>query len=82
MSREQTTELIEKLMGELGIDRASLSASGTGLSASGGQRGMLMKELMANYKGQTALGPTGKWQVDGNLVNEIINASLDRQKNL
>ena len=66
MSREQTTELIEKLMGELGIDRASLSASGTGLSASGGQRGLLMKELMANYKGQ----------VDGALVNEIINVKL------
>jgi len=75
MSHKQTTELIEKLMKKLGIDFASLSASG-------GQRGQLMKELMANYKGQTALGPTGKWQVDGNLVNEIINASLDRQKNL
>ena len=59
ISREQTTELIEKLMGELGIDRASLSASG-------GQRGQLMKELMANYKGQ----------VDGALVNEIINVKL------
>jgi len=59
MSHKQTTELIEKLMKKLGIDFASLSASG-------GQRGQLMKELMANYKGQ----------VDGALVNEIINVKL------
>ena len=60
MSREQTTELIEKLIGDLNI---------TDLAK---QRGLLMKELMANYKGQ----------VDGSLVNEIINDSLDRQNNL
>lgn len=60
MSREQTTELVEKLMGDLGI---------TDLAK---QRGMLMKELMANYKSQ----------VDGSLINEIINDSLDRQKSL
>jgi uncharacterized protein YqeY len=72
MSREQTTELIEKLIGDLGMDRKSLSASG-------GQRGMLMKELMADYKGQNALGPTGKGQIDGSLVNEIINAKLAPQ---
>jgi len=54
MSREQTTELIEKLIGDLGI---------TDLAK---QRGLLMKELMANYKSQ----------VDGSLINEIINAKL------
>ena len=54
MSREQTTELIEKLSVDLWI---------TDLAK---QRGMLMKELMANYKSQ----------IDGSLVNEIINARL------
>jgi len=54
MSLEQTTELVEKLIGDLGI---------TDLAK---QRGMLMKELMANYKGQ----------VDGSLINEIINTKL------
>ncbi|MCX6825180.1 MAG: GatB/YqeY domain-containing protein [candidate division SR1 bacterium] len=51
MSKEQTTELIKKLISDHNI---------TDLRT---QRGLLMKELMANYKGQ----------VDGGLVNEVIN---------
>lgn len=51
MSKEQTTELIKKLISDHNI---------TDLRT---QRGLLMKELMANYK----------WQVDGGLVNEVIN---------
>ena len=51
MNKEQTTELIKKLISEHNI---------TDLKT---QRGLLMKELMANYK----------WQVDGGLVNEVIN---------
>ena len=51
MNKEQTTELIKKLISENNI---------TDLKT---QRWLLMKELMANYK----------WQVDGWLVNEIIN---------
>lgn len=54
MSREDTTKLIEKLMGDLWI---------TDLAK---ERGQLMKELMANYK----------WQIDGSLINEIINNKL------
>lgn len=51
MNKEQTTELIKKLMAEHNI--ADLKT----------QRGLLMKELMANYKSQ----------IDAGLVNEIIN---------
>jgi len=51
MTKEQTTELIKKLISDHNI---------TDLKT---QRWLLMKELMANYK----------WQVDGQLVNEIIN---------
>lgn len=51
MSKEHTTELIKKLISDHNI---------TDLRT---QRGLLMKELMANYKGQ----------VDGGLVNDIIN---------
>jgi Glu-tRNA(Gln) amidotransferase subunit E-like FAD-binding protein len=51
MSKEQTTELIQKLISDHNI---------TDLKT---QRWLLMKELMANYK----------WQVDGGMVNEIIN---------
>ena len=54
MSKEQTTELIKKLISDNNI---------TDLKT---QRGLLMKELMANYKGQ----------VDGWLVNEIINEMI------
>lgn len=54
MSREATTELVEKLIIDLGI---------TDLAK---QRGMLMKDLMANYKSE----------IDGSLVNEIINSKL------
>lgn len=51
MNKEQTTNLIKKLMAEHNI--ADLKT----------QRGLLMKELMANYKSQ----------IDAWLVNEIIN---------
>ena len=51
MTKEQTTDLIKKLISDQNI---------TDLKT---QRGLLMKELMANYKGQ----------VDGSLVNEVIN---------
>jgi uncharacterized protein YqeY len=51
MTKEQTTELIKKLISDNNI---------TDLKT---QRWLLMKEMMANYK----------WQVDGWLVNEIIN---------
>lgn len=51
MTKEQTLELIKKLMTDHNI---------TDLKT---QRGLLMKELMATYKGQ----------VDGGIVNEIIN---------
>jgi uncharacterized protein len=51
MTKEQTTELIQKLITDNNI---------TDLKT---QRGLLMKDLMANYKGQ----------IDGWLVNEIIN---------
>lgn len=54
MTKEQTTELIQKLISDHNI---------TDLKT---QRGLLMKELMANYKGQ----------VDGQLVNEIINGMV------
>ncbi|MCX6822460.1 MAG: GatB/YqeY domain-containing protein, partial [candidate division SR1 bacterium] len=51
MNKEQTTELIQKLITEHNI--ADLKT----------QRGLLMKELMANYKSE----------IDAGLVNEIIN---------
>lgn len=51
MTKEQTTDIIKKLMTDHNI---------TDLKT---QRGILMKELMANYKGQ----------IDGGMVNEIIN---------
>jgi len=51
MNKEQTTELIQKLMAEHNI--VDLKT----------QRGLLMKELMANYKSE----------IDAGLVNEIIN---------
>lgn len=54
MSKDQTLELIQKLISEHNI---------TDLRT---QRGLLMKELMANYKGE----------VDGGLVNEIINEMI------
>ncbi len=54
MSKEQTTELLKKLISDNNI---------TDLKT---QRGLLMKELMANYKGQ----------VDGSLVNEVINEMI------
>jgi len=54
MSREQTTELVEKLIGDLGITELAK------------ERGILMKEIKANYQSQ----------VDGSLVNEIINEKL------
>jgi len=54
MSKEQTTELIQKLMTDHNI---------TDLKT---QRGLLMKELMANHKAD----------VDGALVNEVINEML------
>ncbi len=54
MTKEQTTELIKKLISDHNI---------TDLKT---QRWLLMKELMANYKGQ----------VDGALVNEVINEMI------
>ena len=54
MSKEQTTELLKKLISDLNI--VDLKT----------QRGTIMKELMANYKGQ----------VDGSLVNEVINEMI------
>lgn len=54
MNKEQTIELIQKLISEHHL---------TDLRT---QRGDLMKELMANYKGQ----------VDGGLVNDIINEMI------
>ncbi|MFA7298840.1 MAG: GatB/YqeY domain-containing protein [Candidatus Absconditabacterales bacterium] len=54
MTKEQTSELIKKLISEHNL---------TDLRT---QRGLLMKELMANYKGE----------VDGALVNEIINEMI------
>ena len=51
MNKEQTIDLIKKLMAEHSI--ADLKT----------QRGLLMKELMANHKSQ----------IDASLVNEIIN---------
>ncbi|MCF7835129.1 GatB/YqeY domain-containing protein [Candidatus Gracilibacteria bacterium] len=54
MSQEQTKDLIDSLIQELNITELAK------------QRGILMKELMAKYKGQ----------IDGSLVNEIINSML------
>ena len=54
MSKEQTLELIQKLISEHNI---------TDLKT---QRGLLMKELMANYKSD----------IDGAMVNDIINELL------
>lgn len=54
MSKEQTIELIKKLIAEHNL---------TDLRT---QRWLLMKELMANYKSE----------VDGGLVNEIINEMI------
>lgn len=54
MTKEQTTDIIQKLITDHNI---------TDLRT---QRGLLMKELMANYKGQ----------VDGWLINEIINEMI------
>jgi uncharacterized protein YqeY len=54
MNAEQTKALIEKLMKEFNI---------TDLKT---QRGLLMKELMANHKSE----------IDGSLVNEVINEML------
>ncbi len=54
MNKEQTTELIKKLISDHNI---------TDLRT---QRGLLMKELMANYKEQ----------IDWSLVNEIINEMI------
>jgi len=54
MNKEQTTDLIKKLISDNNI---------TDLKT---QRGLLMKELMANYKGQ----------IDGSLVNEVINEMI------
>lgn len=51
MTKEQTVDIIKKLITDHNI---------TDLRT---QRGLLMKELMANYK----------WQIDGWLVNDIIN---------
>ena len=54
MTKEQTIELIQKLISEHNI---------TDLKT---QRGLLMKELMANYKSD----------IDGAMVNEVINEML------
>jgi Glu-tRNA(Gln) amidotransferase subunit E-like FAD-binding protein len=54
MTKEQTTDIVKKLMSEHNI---------TDLRT---QRWLLMKELMATYK----------WQVDGALINEIINEMM------
>lgn len=54
MNKEQTTELIKKLMAEHNI--ADLKT----------QRGLLMKELMANHKSE----------IDASLVNEVINEMI------
>jgi len=54
MTKEQTIELIQKLITDNNITELKT------------QRGLLMKELMANYK----------WQIDGQLVNEIINEMI------
>ncbi len=54
MTKEQTIDVIKKIITDHNI---------TDLKT---QRGMLMKELMANYKGE----------VDGALVNEIINEMI------
>lgn len=54
MTKEQTTELIKQLMADHNI---------TDLRT---QRGLLMKELMANHKAD----------VDGAMVNEVINELL------
>lgn len=54
MTKEQTIDLIKKIMADQNI---------TDLKT---QRGLLMKELMANHKGE----------VDGALVNEIINEMI------
>jgi uncharacterized protein YqeY len=54
MSKEQTSELIKKLIAEHTL---------TDLRT---QRWTLMKELMANYKSE----------VDGGLVNDIINEMI------
>jgi uncharacterized protein YqeY len=51
MPREQTEEIIKKMIAELGITDIRT------------QRWQLMKELMAKHK----------WEIDGSLVNEIIN---------
>ncbi len=54
LDRAQSQALIEKMITELAI---------TDLRT---QRGLLMKELMANYK----------TELDGSLINEIINSML------
>jgi len=54
MTKDQTTELLTKLISDHNI---------TDLKT---QRWLLMKELMANYKGQ----------VDGALVNDVINEMI------
>ncbi len=55
MTKEQTLELIQKLISEHNI---------TDLKT---QRGLLMKELMANYKSD----------IDGAMVNEVINEMIN-----
>jgi len=55
MTKEQTTELIQKLITDHNI---------TDLKT---QRGLLMKELMANHKAD----------VDGAMVNEVINEMIN-----
>jgi uncharacterized protein len=54
MNKEQTIDLIKKLMTDHNITDLKI------------QRGLLMKELMANHKAD----------VDGTLVNEVINELL------
>jgi uncharacterized protein YqeY len=54
LTKEKTKELIEQLMKEQNI---------TDLKT---QRGLLMKELMANHKSE----------IDGSLVNEVINEMI------
>jgi len=60
-SKEKTKEIINKLVEDLWIKDLKT------------WRGLLMKEIMANYKPGL---PAGRWEIDGQLVNEIINEML------
>ncbi|MFA5747815.1 MAG: GatB/YqeY domain-containing protein [Candidatus Absconditabacterales bacterium] len=56
LDKEKTKEIIENIIKKLGISDLKT------------QRGMMMKEIMAEYKGK----------IDGGLVNEIVNEMISK----